>query len=156
MEKKIIPNDLLLGEVSRLVAEGEKVTIMTKGVSMLPFIRGERDSVLLQRPENLAPGMIVLAYVENRRYVLHRIIKVRDNDYVIRGDNCLNREYGITDDDILGVLVAVIRNGREVSVESTGFKIYSRIWHFIFPVRFLYMKARRTGGKILRKLGLRK
>ena len=108
MEKKIIPNDLLLGEVSRLVAEGEKVTIMTKGVSMLPFIRGERDSVLLQRPENLAPGMIVLAYVENRRYVLHRIMSVEGDKVTLMGDGNIVGAERCRIEDVKAVAVKII------------------------------------------------
>ena len=36
-----------MGEVERLLSQGTAVTIMTKGSSMMPFIVGERDSVVL-------------------------------------------------------------------------------------------------------------
>ena len=86
MERKILPNDVLLGEVSRLVAEGESVTIMTKGTSMLPFIVGGRDSVRLVRPAELQPGMIVLAELHDGRYVLHRLISVDGQNLTLMGD----------------------------------------------------------------------
>ena len=41
------------------------------------------------------------------RYVLYRILKVRENDYVICGDNRYRKEYGITDQHINGVLTSV-------------------------------------------------
>ena len=150
-----------MSDNSSMIDELEKngrLIYSNHGTSMMPLIKQGRDLVVIEKAEGRLRKYDVPLYKvgTSHRYVLHRIIKVRGNDYVIRGDNCLNKEYGITDDDILGVLTKVIRKGKELSVESTGFKIYSRVWHFLFPVRFLYMKARRLGGKILRKLGLRK
>ena len=44
MQKVTVPNEILLGEVGRLIEKGDKVTLLTKGSSMLPFIKGEKDS----------------------------------------------------------------------------------------------------------------
>ena len=44
-EKRVIPNEILLGEVTSLLAEGQEVVLLTKGGSMMPFLRSERDSV---------------------------------------------------------------------------------------------------------------
>ena len=61
MNKVVVPNSILLGEVRSLLAEGKDVVIPTKGNSMLPFIRGGRDSVNLRRLDTLEVGDIVLA-----------------------------------------------------------------------------------------------
>ena len=150
-----------MSDISSMIDELEKtgkLIYSNHGTSMMPLIKQGRDLVVIEKKNGRLSKYDVPLYKvgTSHRYVLHRIIKVRENDYVIRGDNCLNKEFGITDDDILGVLTKVIRNGKEISVEARGYKLYSRIWHIIFPFRFLYMKARRLGGKILRKLGLRK
>ena len=50
MKKVVMQNEILLTEVQRLVAEGESVTLKAKGTSMLPFIRGEHDNVVLVKP----------------------------------------------------------------------------------------------------------
>ena len=63
MQKLVVPNAILLGEVERLVSEGNSVTLMPKGSSMLPFIRGGKDSVVLVAPGELHPGLIALAEV---------------------------------------------------------------------------------------------
>lgn len=39
-----VPNSVLLPEVERLLREGRRVTLRTRGHSMLPFIVGCRDS----------------------------------------------------------------------------------------------------------------
>lgn len=55
----------------------------------------------------------------------HRIVDTRENNYVILSDNCLTKEYGITDDDIIGVMVAYVRNGRTHTVDEPGYRLYS-------------------------------
>ena len=89
MNKTVVPNDMLLSEVGKLVDEGEKVVIMTKGISMLPFIHGGKDSVLLVKPSSVDVGDIVLARINDERYVLHRVISREGDRFVLMGDGNL-------------------------------------------------------------------
>ena len=73
MKKMIVPNEILLAEADDLLSKGIEVVLMTKGNSMLPFIRGEKDSVNLKRFGAVEVGDIVLARIAPQRYVLHRI-----------------------------------------------------------------------------------
>ena len=77
------------------------------------------------------------------QYVLHRIVKVNSNDYVIRGDNTYYNETGIRDDQILGVLSGVIRDGKEISVNSFSYKLYSYFWYYTYYLRKLIIKIKR-------------
>ena len=52
---------------------------------------------------------------DNGKHILHRVLKVRRDDYVMCGDNRWAKEYGIQDRHIIGVLTAVIRNGKEIN-----------------------------------------
>lgn len=135
MEKKIIPNELLLGEVSRLVADGETVTIMTKGSSMLPFIRGERDSVVLERPEELKPGMIVLAFVDGCRYVLHRIISVEGDVVTLMGDGNISGVERCRLSDIKAVAVQILTPRKQIDCMSRSHLRLAAIWESMLPVR---------------------
>lgn len=67
--------------------------------------------------------------------VLHRIIKVRSSDYIILGDNCINKEYGITDEDLIGVMTGYVRNGKKHTVNEFGYRIYCRVWVDFSSVR---------------------
>ena len=69
MRKLVIDNDELFGRVVELLQEGREVTIPSKGFSMLPFIRGERDLVVLERADEIKPGDIVLFRLDGR-YIL--------------------------------------------------------------------------------------
>ena len=135
------------------------LTYWNRGVSMRPLIRQERDHfTLVPKPEGRCKKYDVVLYRrKNGAYVMHRILKVRDKDYGIRGDNTYRMEYGITDADILGVMTEFSRDGGKwIPVTDPGYLFYVRAWCALYPLRWCYVKARRLGGKILRRLGLKK
>ena len=74
--------------------------------------------------------------------MLHRILKVRPNDYVICGDNRYNKEYGITDRHIIGVLTAVVRDGKEIPITDRRYRLYVHLWCDLFPIRAFILKAK--------------
>lgn len=135
MGKITLPNDVLLDEVARLVAEGEAVTLMTKGASMLPFIVGGRDSVVLVRPEELFPGMIVLAYVQGGRYVLHRILSVDGAKVVLMGDGNIKGVEVCAPADVKAVAVRISRPSGEMDCLSKRHLRQAAIWKTLLPVR---------------------
>ena len=67
MENRTLPNEVLLGEISALLAEGREVAFTPKGTSMLPFIRGGRDSVTLKKLAEVKVGDIVLVRLPDSR-----------------------------------------------------------------------------------------
>ena len=88
MDKRVIPNDILLGEVAALLREGREAVITPTGNSMLPFIRGGVDQVVLRRTDDITVGDIVLVHTGGR-YILHRLI-ARDGDALtLMGDGNL-------------------------------------------------------------------
>ena len=65
------------------------------GDSMCPLIRQDRDILIIEKPQGKLKKYDVPLYKrDNGQYVLHRILKVRENDYVICGDNRYGKEYG--------------------------------------------------------------
>ena len=113
------------------------------GVSMMPLLRQGRDVMEIRKrgSERLKKYDAVL-YKRGGRYILHRILKVREKDYVIVGDNCYRREFGVTDDQILGVLTGVVRDGKRIDVRDKGYLFYVHLWCDFYPVRaaILYSK----------------
>ena len=112
------------------------------GDSMLPMIRQGRDLLVIEKPSGRLKRYDIPLYKrDNGRYVLHRILKVRDRDYVICGDNRWNPEYGITDRHIIGVLTAVITDGVEKPLKGWRYSLYVFLWCRLFPVRALILKG---------------
>lgn len=119
------------------------------GCSMLPLLRQGRDlfTVRKKEAERCRKGDVVLYRRSPDQYILHRIVKVRPEDYVLLGDNNVAREYGIRDADILGVMTAFVRDGKEHSVTEPGYRLYSFIWVNFADLRIFLKKAK---GKLAR------
>ena len=112
------------------------------GSSMLPLIRQGRDRVVIEKASGRLRRYDVPLYRrDSGKYVLHRVVQVRENDYVLCGDNRWRRETGITDRHVLGVLTAVIRNGKELPVTALRYRAYTRIWCALFPLRSLALRG---------------
>ncbi len=113
------------------------------GVSMMPLLRQHRDLMIIEPTKGKCQKYDAVLYRrENGQYVLHRILKVRENDYVICGDNCYTCEYGITDKHILGVLTGFVRDGKTYYVDNKLYQCYVHIWCDFFPVRAFLLKSK--------------
>ena len=62
----------------------------------------------------------------------------------------INKEYGITENQIIGVLVGFYRDGNEVNMEGVGYKLYSRAWVFLHPLICAFKKIKMKAGKVKR------
>ena len=126
---------------------------VTSGVSMRPLFKTHRDMVIIQKPEGELKKYDVVLYpsVKKDKYILHRIISVKENEYLIRGDNTFFVEH-LPKDAIIGVLTEFNRAGKRHSVNEFGFKLYSRVWNFIYPIRYVWHLIRSLLARIYRKI----
>jgi len=124
-----LPNDVMLGSVKELIREGHPVVIMTKGVSMLPFIIGGKDSVLLVAPEGLKAGDIALAEVVPGKYVLHRVREVSREKVVLQGDGNYRGQELCRPSDVCGKVKEIQHpDGRATDPSSPGQRRRWRRW----------------------------
>lgn len=115
------------------------ITYTCKGVSMLPLLRQKRDLFTVTKRQGRCKKYDVALYRRaDGACVLHRVVKVCEDGYVILGDNCLNKEYGIKDEDILGVMTSFVRDGKEYSVDAGLYRVYVKVWYAIYPIRRLW------------------
>ena len=119
------------------------LTYTNVGVSMLPLLRQGKDlfTVAKKGSERCKVGDVVLYRRPPNQYVLHRVVGVRPDDYVILGDNCVAKEYGIRDEDILGVMTGFVRNGKEHSISEVRYRMYSAIMVHMIGPRVLLKKS---------------
>ena len=134
------------------LAKSGRLVYTNVGVSMRPLIKQDRDLLIIEKPKGRLKKYDVPLYKRpNGQYVLHRVVKVLDDGYVILGDNCLRKEYNIKEEQIIGVLTSLVRKGKEVDFDSFGYKFYSRFWYAIYPFRVIYKKVRSLLGRLYRK-----
>ena len=145
-----LPNEILLKEVGSLLAEGREVEMMTKGTSMLPFIVGDRDSVILKKEacDSLRPGDIVLARRSPGNYLLHRIVAVAGDRVTLRGDGNVYGTETVDIENILGKVTAVVSSSGRKRVPGNAC-----LWRNLNPfVRRCFLALyRRTVYKIITK-----
>lgn len=128
-----------------------KIIYTNVGDSMMPLIKQGRDVLVISKPNGRLKRYDVPLYKrDSGQYVLHRILEVRENDYVICGDNRWKKEYGITDRHIIGVLTGMIRDGREIPVTDRKYRLYVHLWCDFFPVRAWVIRARQFLKRRLR------
>ena len=114
----------------------------TKGTSMQPLFRTHRDMIILARPTaELKKYDVVLYNAPYGKNIMHRIIKVLPDKYLIRGDNTFTDEY-IPKEDVIAVMVSFNRKGKRRDVTSLSYRVYSVIWTAIYPIRKLAFKLR--------------
>lgn len=136
---KKMRNDLFLPHVCELVAQGHKVSIRPKGVSMRPFLESDRDVAFLAKPYGVKVGDVVLAELSSGTYVLHRIVKIEGEKVVMRGDGNIRGSEACLLNDVRAVAVGFERKGRYWSVDTSFWKIYSYVWPRLFPIRRLLL-----------------
>lgn len=101
-----------------VLAEKGTLIYTNVGNSMYPLIK-PRDLLVIKRPELPLKRLDIPLYKrDSGQYVLHRIVKIKNGEYYICGDNRAFIERGITDRHIIGVLTDIVREGRTIPVKD--------------------------------------
>lgn len=142
-------DDEILEEVVRLLSEGVSVTLPVDGRSMLPFIIGGRESVILKKPQRLKKGDVVLAWVENCRYVVHRIISIDGNRVTLMGDGNLVGTERCTIDEVKAVATHIVdADDVRHDLYCLWRRIGSKVWWYLRPFRRYLLAIYRRAKKI--------
>lgn len=123
---------------------GKTVISYTVGDSMEPLLHTRKTHVFIRKAEGtLKRNDIPLYRRPTGEYVLHRIIRVGDDCYFIRGDNRVGLEK-VPKDWVLGVVTQIYRNGKYISVTDFGYRMYLFFLHLTYPFRRVraHIKAR--------------
>ena len=131
--------------MEQLLEEGKLVKLTPQGSSMLPFIRGDVDSVILQKPNGYRVGDIVMVKYQGR-YVLHRIIRVEGDTVVTMGDGVVDVKEVVDKSSVMATVTEIVKaNGRHLK-PSRG-----RLWRLLLPVRRYLLKGMRKWNKLFGK-----
>jgi len=134
------------------IMSGGKVKFHPKGTSMLPLLRQGIDSVeLTKAPETLKKYDIPLYKRENGQFVLHRVVKVTKNGYVMCGDNqCVYEKY-IQNDQILAVASGIYKGDKYISCMDKEYIRYSKKQVFKKHIRSYLSKIKRFIIRLIKK-----
>ena len=136
-----------------LLDEKGFIVYTNKGYSMLPFLRQKKDVIEIRKkgPDRCKKYDVVL-YKRGGRYILHRILRVLPDGYLIAGDHNTFVERDITDDRILGIMTRVIRDGKSITPENWRYRLYVHLWCDAYPVRFFLLNMKEYLRRVKRKI----
>ena len=129
MEKSVKMAELL--PVMKIMLEnGGTVNFNPRGNSMLPLLHNDGDRVVIKKPDaRLKKWDIALYRRSNGEFVLHRVVKVCNTGYYFCGDNQTDCEGIVPDDAIIGVVTSIIRNGKNIDINTSRlYKLYLFVW----------------------------
>ena len=140
-------------EQLRELERSGKYLSVPAGRSMWPMLRNKQDIVEIHRLEQPAKRYDLVLYVrgENQQGVLHRVLHVREDDYIIAGDNCWQLEY-IPREKVVGIAVRFYRKGKWYEVTHRGYMAYVHLWTDFFFIRRPLLWMREKARAVLRKL----
>ena len=144
-------------DLEQLLRDGNIIRIKPQGYSMYPLFIPGRDEALIQQisSTDCRRNDVVLYRRDWSILVLHRIDKITEEGFFMVGDNQWEIEGPLRSDQIIGKLVAFVRNGREISAQNPFYRFLSSVWllhffagsaeiqtlrlteEFLFPGKFL-------------------
>lgn len=149
-------------DIEQLLAEGNIIQIKPRGYSMYPLFVPGRDEAIVAPVacgdeaagvsmngatmefvafSRLKRGDVVL-YRRDKTddadkgiLVLHRIWQRKGDRFYLVGDNQKEIEGPLRPDQIRGIMVAMIRKDRKISVKNPVYRVLTGIWLVMRPVR---------------------
>ena len=123
-----------------------------QGVSMMPMIHNKKGVVEVRKLEGEAKRYDLVLYIRGAEQgVIHRVLRVRDKDYIIAGDNCWRKEY-VPKEKVVGIIRSFYRNGKWYDVSDRGYQLYAHLWTDLFCIRRPVFYARDRIQAVFRRL----
>ena len=143
-EKDIVP---IMEEV---IKSGGSCKLRVTGYSMNPTLRHLKDSVVLVSPQKRKPlkNEIVFIKRDSGKHVLHRIIKIIDNDCFIMNGDAQQWVEVVKNNQVIGVCCKIVRNNKEISCDNLIYKCVIKIWQLCMPIRHIIFKMNATIKKL--------
>ena len=131
-----------------IISEQGKLVYTNVGDSMYPFIK-PRDLLVIEKLNSPMKKYDVPLYKRDTgQYVLHRIVKIKNGEYYICGDNRAYLERGIEDRHIIGLLTEIVRDGKTISVYSSKYRFYTSL----LPFRRFIIRLKNKNKALKKKL----
>ncbi len=153
MEQERIADKKIKVHADELLRQGKSVQLPITGYSMYPLLVPGRDRVILAPADHMPyrRGDVMLYRREKGILVLHRIWKRKKDGYYMVGDNQKEIEGPLREDQLIGVMTGMIRDGKERSCDGMGYRVYSAVWLMLRPIRPLLSRMVAACKRFLRK-----
>ena len=108
-----------------VIDSGSEFVMRTHGISMTPMLSDGHDEVVLVKPMGRQKKYDVALFKRaDGQFILHRVVGEDSDGYIFRGDNQIINEHGVTDNMIIAVMTAYVKNGRRIEIADAEYKRY--------------------------------
>ena len=141
MTKKFY-NENLYPYVKELLEKKGEAIITVKEKSMLPFIKDNKDQVILEKKDfnSLDKGEIIFFKSRWGDYTIGRIYSKSDLGYLTIGDGNLEFDGYVRSKDVLAVVKKIVKMGKQIDCNSYFWKMIFNIWVKLLPMREYLLK----------------
>ena len=141
MTKKFY-NENLYPYFNELLEKKGEAIITVKEKSMLPFIKDNKDQVILEKKDfnSLDKGEIIFFKSRWGDYTIGRIYSKSDLGYLTIGDGNLKFDGYVRSKDVLAVVKKIVKMGKQIDCDSYFWKIIFNIWMKLLPMREYLLK----------------
>lgn len=129
-----------LQDAGTVLQTSDEISVLTSGASMRPMLRQHRDVVVIKRIDRaLKKGDVVLYPGGDGRFILHRIMRIKKDGFIIRGDNNYFTEKNVKKENIVGILKEFYREGQYINCETDlKYKLYTFYICHSYWLRYLW------------------
>lgn len=124
------------------LGQGKVIQLTPVGISMLPFIRGGRDKVLVRKEAEVKVGDIVLVPFGDH-LILHRVYAIDGTRLTLMGDGNLKGTEKVDVSEVLGTAVQIIEPNGHCRRPHKAW-----LWRHTLPARRVMLKLRRKWYKL--------
>lgn len=130
---------------------GKPCRLWVTGTSMVPFLRSEKDAVILKIFDGrVKRGDLLLYQRDSGLFLLHRVHRIcPDGTYLLCGDNQSVLE-PVSPAQVIAAVEAIERSGRQFSQDYWLWQELSAIWMGLFVMRPLLLRLMHGLWKILK------
>lgn len=114
------------------------------GTSMWPMLRNRRDNVyLVKKTEKPLEKYDLPVYKRaDGSLVMHRVLELEgERTYTMCGDNQCVKEYGVTHEQVIAVMMGFYRDNKYIPRENKVYKMYVRFWCKSLSARRIMLKV---------------
>ena len=110
--------------IKEVTSSGGEFCLYTRGTSMLPTIKEGVHSVMLASPDGIRVGDVILYERENGQYVLHRLIRIKGDEYFTCGDNQFAVEGGILPRSVIAKATTIQAQDKSQPARKNGAQLF--------------------------------